>query len=179
MRPWLDMVIFVVLGAILVALLLVLAELRRLAKEWGAFVHVARQRTGPLAEHMANAIRNLDHVCQVARDGADRIDRSLGQVAEGVDKATGHVRTRLSDLSALADFAQSEAEEAVLDAAAKVRVLRRGAGLAGRLAGTGRNSPESDASAAQDGAERAAPPEPSASEDEPALPEGAEVASQT
>ncbi len=174
--PWLNAGLFVVLTAILVALLLVLVEVRRLATEWRAFAKVARDRTEPLAKHAASAARNLDRVCQVARKGADRLDRSLGRFAEDVDNAADNVRTRLNNMSALADFAQSEAEEAVLDAAAKLRVLRRGAGLAGWLARSGRDSPGPDADAPQETADPAEVDDPVPRLEPAPSPEGASSA---
>ncbi len=131
--PWANLGILAALAAILGALILVLLEVRRLAKEWGGFLEIARDRTGPLVDHAANAVRNLDHVCKAARKGVDRIDGTASRLADDADKAAEHVRGRLGELKALADLAQSEAEDAVLDAAAKLRLLRRGAGLTGLL----------------------------------------------
>lgn len=129
-HAWLQAGLFGVLAAILGALLLVLLEVRKLARELGMFAQAARDRTKPLVDHATNAARNLDQVCRVAREGADRLEGSFSRVADEADKAAGHARARLQDLAALVDLAQAEAEDAVLDVATKVRMARRGAGLA-------------------------------------------------
>lgn len=134
---WAAAGIFAALAAILGVLLMVLLEVRRLAKQCTTALEAARDRTGPLIDHAANAARNLDHVCRVAREGVDRLDGTASRLADDVDEAAGHVRARLGELAALVDVAQTEAESAVLDAAATLRVARRGAGLAGWLARAG------------------------------------------
>lgn len=142
-QAWLQAGLFVVLAAILGALLLVLLEVRKLAREWGAFARAARDRTGPLVDHATNAVRNLDHVCRVAREGADRLEGSLNRLAGEADKAAGHARVRLGELAALADFVQAEAEDAALDVATKVR-LARGGGLARWIGRGGRPAADRD-----------------------------------
>ena len=65
----------------------------------------------------------------MVRSEVDRFDGALVEVAEDIGKASADVKRRVADLSALLDLAQSEAEDAVLDAAATVRTLRKGAAL--------------------------------------------------
>ena len=123
--------------AILVVLVLVLAELRRLSRAWTGFLTAAGDRSRPMLEHAGNAARNLDHVTTVVRSEVDRLNETIGSVAGDVGEASVEVRRRLADLSALLDLAQSEAEDAVLDVAAKVRMLRKGAGLVRKMRARG------------------------------------------
>lgn len=115
--------------AILVVLLLVLVELRRLSRTWNDFLATTGERAIPLVEHANSAARNLDRITRVVRSEVDRFDGALVEVAEDIGKASADVKRRVADLSALLDLAQSEAEDAVLDAAATVRTLRKGAAL--------------------------------------------------
>lgn len=123
--------------AILVVLVLVLAEMRGLSRAWTGFLTATGDRSRPLLEHAGNAARNVDHVTEVVRSEVDRLNETIGSVANDVGEASVEVKRRLADLSALLDLAQSEAEDAVLDVAAKVRMVRRGAGLLGGLRGGG------------------------------------------
>ena len=59
-------------------------------------------------------------------------------MAGGIDEAAAQVRARLADLSAVLDLAQSEAEDAVLEAAAKLRAVRAGKGWLARRGGSKR-----------------------------------------
>ncbi len=120
-------------AAILAVLVLVLAELRRLSRAWTGFLASARDRSLPLLEHAGNAARNLDHVTTVVRSEVDRLNETVGSVADEVGEVSGAVKRRMADLSAVLDLAQSETEDAVLDMAAKVRMLRKGAGLLGAV----------------------------------------------
>ncbi len=123
--------------AILVVLLLVLAELRTLSRTWTGFLATTSERSQPLLEHANSAARNLDHVTSVVRSEIDRLHGMVEGVTDDIGEASVEVRRRIADLSALLDLAQSEAEDAVLDAAAKLRMLRKGAGLLGKVAGLG------------------------------------------
>ena len=123
--------------AILVVLLLVLAELRTLSRTWTGFLDATSKRSEPLLEHANNAARNLDHVTTVVRSEIDRLQGMVEGVTDDIGDASIEVRRRIADLSALLDLAQSEAEDAVLDAAAKLRMLRKGAGLLAKVGGLG------------------------------------------
>ena len=120
--------------AILAVLVLVLAELRTLSRTWTGFLTTTTDRSKPLVEHANSAARNLDHITSVVRSEIDRLNGMIGGVTDDIGEASLEVKRRIADLSALLDLAQSEAEDAVLDAAAKLRMLRKGAGL---LAGVG------------------------------------------
>lgn len=138
--------------AVLVVLVLVLGELRKLSKGWSKFVAETTEDAQPLLRHAASAARNLDRAADAVRSEVVRATSALGGIAGGLDDAALHLRKRLAELSALLDLIQSEAEEAVLDAAAKLRIFRRGAGLLHR-ASKGSAAPEAAqaADAAGDG----------------------------
>ena len=123
--------------AILVVLVLVLAELRTLSRTWTGFLTTTTDRSKPLVEHANSAARNLDHITSVVRSEIDRLNGMIGGVTDDIGEASLEVKRRIADLSALLDLAQSEAEDAVLDAAAKLRMLRKGAGLLAGVAGVG------------------------------------------
>ena len=127
--------------AVLVVLVLVLGELRKLSKGWSKFVAETTEDAQPLLRHAASAARNLDRAAEAVRSEVVRATSALGGIAGGLDDAALHLRKRLAELSALLDLIQSEAEEAVLDAAAKLRIFRRGAGLLHR-ASKGSAAPE-------------------------------------
>ena len=120
---------------LLIALFLVIIELRRQSRAWTRFLNAINERTLPVAEHARSAAESLDHIAGVARSQVDRLDEALGSTADHIADAAVEVRRRLADLSALLDVAQSEAEDAVLDVAGKVRALRSAVGL---LPGLGR-----------------------------------------
>ncbi len=121
--------------ALVAAVLLVLVELKRLSAAWTDFLATTSSRSESLVASAASAARNIDHITGTVRGEVDRLQASVGGMAGGLEEASAKLQRRLKDLLALVDLAQSEAEEAVLDAAARVRALRAGAGgaLLGQL----------------------------------------------
>lgn len=131
---WVTVSLAVVLVGLLAVMVLVLVELRKLSQSWNGFVEVTARRTQPVLDHVTSAARNLDKTTGFVRDEVERATQAVGGITLGMEEASAHVRTRLAELSALLDLAQSEAEEAVLEAAAKVRTIRAGTGLLRRAA---------------------------------------------
>lgn len=133
---WLTAGICVALALLLIGMFLALMELRRLSRAWTGFLNTTSERALPIVEHARGAAESLEHIAGVARSQVDRLDESLGSATDHITDGALEVRRRLADLSALLDVAQSEAEEGVLDIAAKVRALRSAAGLLPWPAGT-------------------------------------------
>lgn len=129
---WIAGVLAVLTLLFLTVLVLVLVEVRKLSRSWTGFARETQAQFRPVIEHAAAAARNVDELTASVRAEVERLNQAVGGVAGGIDEAAAQVRTRLADLSAVLDFAQSEAEDAVLDAAAKLRTVRAGAGWLAR-----------------------------------------------
>lgn len=150
----------VALVALLVVLLLVLAELRRLAASWTDFLAATSTRSQSLVDHASSAARNIDHITKTVRGEVDRLGASVGGLAKGIEYGSTELQSRLKDLLALVDVAQSEAENAVLEVASKVRTMRTSAAGLLRLAQLhqsgktppAKEPPESEPAEAADGA---------------------------
>lgn len=54
-------------------------------------------------------------------------------IRQDVERGVRRVKTRLADLDALYEVVHGEVEDTALDVAAKVRTVRQGAGMVGRL----------------------------------------------
>lgn len=126
---WIGAVIALAAAALLGVLLLVLFEVRRMANTFSGFVTATEERTRPLVEHANAAARNVEHITQLVRNDLGRINEAFTGLADGIGDASGELQKRLKDLMALLDLAQSEAEDAVLEAASKVRSFRSGIGM--------------------------------------------------
>ncbi|MDE2751048.1 MAG: hypothetical protein OXI83_00595 [Gemmatimonadota bacterium] len=113
---------------LVVAVLLVLAELRRLSAAWTDFLASTSSRSESLVASATSAARNIDQITATVRGEVGRLQTSVGGLAGGLEQASAQLQRRLKDLLALVDLAQSEAEEAVLETAARVRALRANAG---------------------------------------------------
>lgn len=129
----------VALVALLVVLLLVLVELRRLAASWTDFLAATGTRSQSLVDHASSAARNIDHITRTVRGEVDRLGASVGGLAKGIEYGSTELQRRLKDLLALVDVAQSEAEDAVLEVASRVRTMRTSAAGLFRLAQLGQS----------------------------------------
>ncbi len=125
---WAAVLLALGFAGVLAVLLLLLLELRRVSSVWARFLSSAEERSRPLVEHANAAARNLEHITEVARADIDRVNKAFTGLADGIADASGEVQGRLKDLVALLDLAQSEAEDAVLEGASRLRSLRAGLG---------------------------------------------------
>ncbi len=124
---WTPIVLAASFVAIFAVLLVMWIEMRRAARAWDGFLAAFGERSLPLAEHASAAARNVERVTRLVRAEVERLARATEGVSADVQELSDDVRRRLADVSALLDVAQEEAEDAVLDTAAKVRALRSGA----------------------------------------------------
>jgi len=150
----LSAILVVAFAAILFVLVFILLEFRKLSRSFQELAATAADRSRPLIDSANSAAQNVDYITQVVRADVDRINRAVGGLTEGIEEASLDVQGRIRDMTALLDLAQSEAEDAVLDAATRVRALRAGAGRlsqAARRAGQVRSRRSGDGKEEDDG----------------------------
>lgn len=156
---WAAVLVALAFAGVLVVLLFVLVEMRRVSSACARFLSSAEERSRPLVEHANAAARNLEHITEVARADIDRVNKAFTGLANGIADASGELQHRLKDLVALLDLAQSEAEDAVLEGASRLRSLRAGLGsLRWPLSGSGR-APDAEERPAAEVAEGDGDPE--------------------
>ena len=166
---WAAALIALAFAAVMVFLLLLLVEMRRMSSAWTRFLSSAEERSRPLVEHANAAARNVEHITKVARTDIDRVNKAFTGLADGIAEAGEELQKRLRDVMALLDLAQSEAEDTVLEGASRLRSLRAGLAALGwpgnrsaRASQPG-DAPEAEA-APQDGAAESLPPRPPSGE---------------
>jgi len=118
--------------ALLVVLLFILFELRGLSRSWQQILSRVADRSGPLIESANSAARNVEYITHVVRTDVERVNHAISGLAGSIEEVSEDVQGRIKDVQALMDLAQIEAEDAVLDAATRIRTLRSGRGLLSR-----------------------------------------------
>ena len=107
----------------------------------------ARQQIKQLSEKLNRLHAGVEHIVEAARRVADagaELSGDLREEAEGflatsrsirheLDVGVRRVKERLADLDALYEVVHDEVEDTALDVVAKVRTVRYGAGMVGRL----------------------------------------------
>ncbi len=108
---------------VVAALVVAVMQLRRLE---GAVDDLRKSSSDYLkvAHRMDAAMDDVTHVASVVRREVDRMRASGAALGDELGSVRDSLLGSLSDFAATVDFAQSEAEAAVLDAAVKVRTLR-------------------------------------------------------
>jgi anthranilate phosphoribosyltransferase len=87
-----------------------------------AFLHVLRDLAGP-------AVGDVRQLVGTIRTEAESLAGTSRELRQRIVKAADAAQTRLADLDALFEVVQEEVESTVLDAAASVRMVRRGLSL--------------------------------------------------
>ena len=87
-----------------------------------AFLRVLRELAGP-------AVGDVRQLVGTIRSEAESVVGTSRELRERIVKAADAAQTRLADLDALFEVVQEEVENTVLDAAASVRMVRRGLSL--------------------------------------------------
>ncbi|NNF27582.1 MAG: hypothetical protein HKO53_13790 [Gemmatimonadetes bacterium] len=126
---WATVGLGVAFLALLIVLVLILLELRGLSRSWQQVLTRVADRSGPLIDSANGAVRNVEYITQVVRTDVERINGAVSGLANSLEEASEDVQGRVRDVRALLDLAQVEAEEAVLDAATRIRTLRSGQGV--------------------------------------------------
>ncbi len=129
---WASIGLGLALLALLVVLLFILFEIRGLSRSWQQTLARVADRSEPLIESANSAARNVEYITQVVRTDVERINHAVSGLAGSIEEASEDVQGRIKDVRALMDLAQFEAEDAVLDAATRIRTLRSGRGILSR-----------------------------------------------
>lgn len=98
------------------------------------------EELGRLREELSPALTALRRVAEAGADVSVDIRQEVQHylatsraVRKDLDRGMRRVKTRLADLDALYEVVHDEVEDTALDVAARVRSVRRGAGMVGRL----------------------------------------------
>ena len=86
------------------------------------------------------ALHSVRHMAEEAKGLASQLNvevneviRTSSEIRHDVRRGVDRVRERLEDLDALAEVMQEELEETAIDVASRVRSIRTGAGVIGRI----------------------------------------------
>ncbi len=137
-----TIVLTVVVLGVLVALVAVLLQLRKLTRSVGSVVGQMEKGAGPVMERARSIAENVDFITMAVRTDVQKVNASVSQLNERLKEASVRMEERIRDFTALVEVLQDEAEDLALDTAAAVRGVRAGTvSLAGRRP-TGASDPD-------------------------------------
>jgi hypothetical protein len=127
---------FAVLG-VLIALLVILLHLRRLARSIGVVAKSLERDAAPVMVRVRSVAENVDFITMAVRTDIQKLNASVASLNDRLKEASVRMEERIQDFTALVEVLQNEAEDLALDTAAAVRGVRAGTRS---LAGEGKGS---------------------------------------
>ena len=133
-----TIVLTVAVLGLLVGLIAVLLQLRKLTKTAGAMVKRLEKDATPVIERAKSVAENVDFITMAVRTDIQKLNASVSRLSDRLQDASIDMEKRIQDFTALVEVLQVEAEDLALDTAAAVRGVRAGTRS---LAGGGGTSP--------------------------------------
>ena len=114
-----------VLGA-LIAVLVVLLELKKLARSVGSVANRLEKDAAPVMTRARSVAENVDFITMAIRTDVQKLNASVASLNDRLQGASIRMEERIQDFTALVEVLQNEAEDLALDTAAAVRGVRAG-----------------------------------------------------
>jgi len=128
-----TIVLTVAVLGLLVALIAVLVQLRKLTRTAGSMVKRLEKDATPVIERAKSVAENVDFITMAVRTDIQKLNTSVSRLSDRLKDASIDMEKRIQDFTALVEVLQVEAEDLALDTAAAVRGVRAGTrSLAGR-----------------------------------------------
>jgi hypothetical protein len=121
-----TIVLTVAVLGVLVALALVLLQLRRMGRSLGHATKRLERDSAPLMERARSVAENVDFITMAVRTDVQKLNASITGLNDRLKEASARMEERIQDFTALVEVLQNEAEDLALDTAAAVRGVRAG-----------------------------------------------------
>jgi uncharacterized protein YoxC len=137
---WVAPTMAISLVVIALAFVVIAAVVALVGREAAQALDKLGKEVGELREELHPTMQSVRSMADDAKGLVGRLEgevseivRTSTKVRHEVERGVDRVRDRLEDLDALAEVMQEELEETALDVAARVRSVRSGLGIVGRL----------------------------------------------
>jgi len=137
---WVGPTMAISLGLIALAFVVIAAVVALAGKGAAGALHKLSSQLAEIRAELEPALRSVRGMAEEAQGLTSKLNveiheviRTSSDVRHEVRRGIDQARRRLEDLDALAEVMQEELEDTALAVAARVRSVRRGAGIVGRL----------------------------------------------
>jgi len=121
-----TIVLTVAVLGVLVALTLVLMQLRKMGRSLGHVTKRLERDSAPWMERARSVAENVDFITMAVRTDVQKLNASITGLNDRLKEASARMEERIQDFTALVEVLQNEAEDLALDTAAAVRGVRAG-----------------------------------------------------
>jgi uncharacterized protein YoxC len=111
---------------VLVSLLLVLLQLRKVGRSLTRVARRLEKESAPVMDRARSVAENVEFVTMAVRTDVQKLTSSVSGLNERLREAATRMEDRIQDFNALVELLQKEAEDLALDTAAAVRGVRAG-----------------------------------------------------
>lgn len=137
---WVGPTMAISLVVIALSFIVIAAVAAIVGREAAQALEALSKEVGELREELQPTMQSVRAMSEEAQGLASQLKveageiiRTSSEIRHDVRRGVDRVRERLEDLDALAEVMQDELEETALDVAARVRSVRTGAGIIGRI----------------------------------------------
>ena len=137
---WVGPTMAISLVIIALSFVIIAAVAAIVGREAAQALDTLSKEVGELREELQPTMRSVRAMSEEAQGLASQLKvevteviRTSSEIRHDVRSGVNRVRERLEDLDALAEVMQEELEETAIDVASRVRSIRTGAGVIGRI----------------------------------------------
>ena len=137
---WVGPTMAISLVVIALAFAAMAAGLLLVARATKREIDQVSEKLGDIRSDLRDAMHAVRRVAETGEDLSLKLKDEVQQylatsraIRQDVERGVRRVKTRLADLDALYEVVHEEVEDTALDVVAKVRAVRQGAGMVGRL----------------------------------------------
>ena len=137
---WVGPTMAIALVIIALSFVIIAAVAAIVGREAAQALDTLSKEVGELREELQPTMQSVRAMSEEAQGLASQLKveageiiRTSSEIRHDVRSGVSRIRERLEDLDALAEVMQEELEETALDVAARVRSVRTGAGIIGRI----------------------------------------------
>ncbi|HKP29833.1 MAG TPA: hypothetical protein VJU15_10540 [Gemmatimonadales bacterium] len=137
---WVGPTMAIALVIIALSFIVIAAVAAVVGREAAQALDTLSKEVGELREELQPTLRSVRAMSEEAQSlasqlktEANEVIRTSSEIRHDVRRGVDRVRERLEDLDALAEVMQDELEDTALDVASRVRSIRTGAGIIGRI----------------------------------------------
>lgn len=121
-----TIVLTVAVLGVLVALAMVLFQLRKLGRSVGMVANRLERNSAPFMERARSVAENVDFITMAVRTDVQKLNTAVASLNDRLQEASKKMEERIQDFTALVEVLQNEVEDMALDTAAAVRGVRAG-----------------------------------------------------
>lgn len=120
-----SLILWIIFGSgLIISLILIVPRILRAFSEFDRVTDAITNRMLPIMERIDGTVQDVAKITDAAMASVERIDETVGNVTDSVERMLDVAEERVSDVNALVTVAVEEAEDTFLSTAGILRAIR-------------------------------------------------------